>query len=160
MRVTLVIIALLLIFSGAEAQENKGKTATQHAMLALSYLNEGDNEEAMESITQAIAMNSGNEFFYTIRGLIYSAMDMSEKAIEDFTKSINLSPATCDAYIFRAKEYMKLKQYEKALPDLDGAIKTESYVEYEVYFLRSQVRLLLGDCEGAKSDAKIYWDNQ
>lgn len=57
------------------------------------------------------------------------------------------------AYLGRAKCYYALGNYQLTLTDLEQAIKLDSG-SAEYYKLRSEVRLLLGQCSEAESDLK------
>jgi tetratricopeptide (TPR) repeat protein/S1-C subfamily serine protease len=79
-------------------------------------------QEAIDSYSRAIALNSDFAAAYNNRGNTYDALKQYDKALTDYNKAIALNSDDTMAYYNRGVTYSALKQYDKALADYNKAI--------------------------------------
>jgi hypothetical protein len=77
-----------------------------------------------------------------------SPIDMKYLIVFRFRTYIERKPYDCKA---QARKLFEKQKYERALKTLNSGIEDNKY-DYELYELRSKVKEILGDNEGAKND--------
>jgi tetratricopeptide (TPR) repeat protein len=93
----------------------------------ISYSNEGETDDAIESFSMAIDENSQFQNAYYERGLTYSYTENYDKAISDFSKVVAMDPKASAAYNNRGLVYGKgKKEYDKAIADFNIAIELKN----------------------------------
>ena len=95
------------------------------------YLREGNLDEAITTLTKAIALKHNYSKAYNNRGLAYYRQDKDIQAEKDFLKAIQFNPNDEKAYNNVAIVLCKQEQYDQALVYLNQAIvlmkETERY---------------------------------
>jgi len=90
---------------------------------AVSLLNEGKYEEAIEKFTEAITEDPENPIFYYYRGAAFEKTGSLDKAMEDYQKSVALKPDFILPTANIGKIYAKKKQFEKAIEFYKKAVE-------------------------------------
>lgn len=92
---------------------------------ALVYMNlgkmqelQGNNQEALNSYTEAIKQYPENTRFISSRAELYLKLENYAKAVSDYSEIIRLTPGDMDAYAYRGYAYCKMKDLDKAKADL------------------------------------------
>jgi serine/threonine protein kinase/Flp pilus assembly protein TadD len=111
----------------------------------------GRGAEAVAHFTTCIALRPKFHGAYFNRGLAHLRLRHFAEAEADFSRALQLRPDWPDAYVHRARARQELRQYHDALADFDLALEG-STPSTRVFFLRAQVRLQLGDEDGARRD--------
>ena len=86
------------------------------------FLDKKQYAKAIQSFTQAIALNPNIATQYEGRGDAYYYLKQYTKAIQDFTHAIALDPKDANQYKNRGNAYVGFKQYTKAIQDFTHAI--------------------------------------
>jgi len=82
---------------------------------AVSLLNEGKYEEAIEKFTEAITEDPENPVFYYYRGAAFEKTGDLDKSMEDYQKSVELKPDFILPTANIGKIYAKKREFEKAI---------------------------------------------
>lgn len=82
---------------------------------AISLLNDGKYEEAIEKFTGAITEDPENPIFYYYRGAAFEKTGDLDKAMENYQKSIELKPDFILPLANIGKIYAKKREFEKAI---------------------------------------------
>jgi len=90
------------------------------------YSTEGQWDNALSDLSEAIIINPKYAVSYANRGIVYGDLGQTEKAISDFTKAIDLEPTYKLVYHNRGVAYGDLGQYDKAISDFSKAIKLDA----------------------------------
>ena len=85
---------------------------------ALPFERSGDDNKAIELLTEAIKLKSTGSMYYNNRGLIYQKKGDLKLALKDLNKAIELKPEEVDLYENRFSIYFDDKNYENARKDL------------------------------------------
>lgn len=101
----------------------------------VAELNAGDDELAIDHLTNAIKINPKNEFYFYFRGEAKRDLGQYRPAIEDFNKAVSLKPDDYQAVYKRGICYFSVHDYQKAVTDFNYAIKIYSY-DPEIYYYR------------------------
>lgn len=97
----------------ATKEEDRQAVVFKHKAKLLSKM--GRLEEAIDSISAAIAINKLLPEDYTIRGELYLELREYDKALADFNQALELSPTMApEAYLGRASAYEHLGKKELA----------------------------------------------
>lgn len=89
---------------------------------AIPYLEQGDDEKAVEIFTKAMEVDPLYGAPYFNRGVIYADHRELEKALADFTKGLELDPAHELGYSNRAQIYFELGKLDEALGDIKSLL--------------------------------------
>lgn len=117
----------------------------------VAELNAGDDNKAIEHLTEAIKINPKNEFYYFFRGEAELDLGEYDKAINDFNKAIALKPNDYRAIFTRGKCYFNTHEYMKAIDDFTEAEKMYSY-DPELYYHRGACHYNLANYNDAIID--------
>ena len=90
---------------------------------AISLLNEGKYEEAIEKFTGAITEDPENPIFYYYRGAAFEKTGDLDKAMEDYQKSFELKPDFILPTANIGKIYAKKREFEKAIEFYKKAVE-------------------------------------
>lgn len=89
----------------------------------------GKYTEALEKITQSIAMKNDWEISYFYRAVANQALENFDDAILDYTKALQINDKMTDAYYNRAKILLTRKDIEsdlnKIVQDLEKALELD-----------------------------------
>jgi len=90
---------------------------------AISLLNEGKYEDAIEKFTGAITEDPENPIFYYYRGAAFEKTGDLDKAMEDYQKSVELKPDFILPTANIGKIYAKKREFEKAIEFYKKAVE-------------------------------------
>lgn len=108
--------------------------------------------KAVDSVTRAIEIDEKFSQAYLIRGAAMESLGDNLGAIADFTKAIELDSTYAAAYYRRGLLRKKLNEFSEALDDLTKAMDIDPKYESRCSSERGQIKLHLGDSDGAKQD--------
>jgi len=108
------------------------------------------NEEAVESYTQAIAINE-HSWAYNDRGYAYLNLGNLDAAIADLNKALEINPELALAYSNRGGAYLTLGNLDAAMADLNKALEINPELAL-AYSNRGGAYLNLGNYEAAMAD--------
>lgn len=94
---------------------------------------------------------TNKKIYYALRGDVFSGQFFFEKACLEYKKAIELEENWAPPYNGLGNALVELGQYKAALGAFDSAVALASDIG-EFAFNRGQLRLLLGDWSGAKTD--------
>lgn len=143
-------------FKEAEADFNKAIACDSAYLLsyfnrALVYSDTNRPLQALSDFDMVIRLDSTNSLTYFNRAMLRSRIGDYNRALEDYDKVALYSPNNVLVYYNRASVYAQLGNYEKAIEDYSSAI--ELYPDFaNAYIYRGQLRGLLRDTKGARSD--------
>ncbi len=107
--------------------------------------------EAASSYSTCIALWPKFHWAYYNRGLSELRLQKYQDASADFDQALSLHPELPEALLNRALAKQGLGKYTEGIEDLTAALKLGAPAT-QVYFLRSQLREMAGDRDGAKKD--------
>ncbi len=142
-------VLCLAVFGGCTSTgESTGK--------AMSLIQNMDYQGALAELELAEENGENLRMIQRARGIAYMGLTQYEPAISSFEASIAesngfLEDMDFDLNFYLAAAYTKNGQYDAA-EQIYNAILDLRPGEEEVYFLRGNVRMALGDVEGAKAD--------
>lgn len=88
--------------------EKKSDMTMSHANLAQIYIKQNNNEDAIQELDDAIALNDNYREFYTMRGDLYYAMENWSKAIDNYDVYVSLiSSPPANVYFQRGMARIK-----------------------------------------------------
>jgi WD40 repeat protein/Flp pilus assembly protein TadD len=161
------VLALSLVACGDESSPGSaGPSADEPALNAadlnkqsLEQIRQGNFEEAIATLSEAIALDPEFANAYHNRGEVYYKLDNYEQAIADYTTALELKPNNAVTYQRRGLAYFMLGNSEqdpqiweqKALPDYERAIELDPK-DAEAYMLRAWLFGNLGKMEEAFAD--------
>lgn len=122
-----------------------------HFLTGLQQAKRGDFEQAAQSFTQLLELESSHVAGRFNRGMAYFKLQQFEKAIDDFSQVLVHQPNNADIYSQRGVAYHLSKQAEPALADLNRAAELEPENPYR-YSSRAFVRAYYKDVFGAVED--------
>lgn len=119
--------------------------------LAQTLYETNKQQEAIETLTNALNYVSHKPPIYDTRGRMHAEMQHFDLAIKDFTQQINScsDKSECD-FRSRAMTYLRMKQYEKAIIDFNSQIKSNP--QSIDYMSRARAYKGLGKIKEANSD--------
>ena len=144
--------ALLL----AAALGGCGKTGTEHLDEGYAALSQQDYRGAGEAFSRAVLSGENREEAYRGAGIAYMGRKEYTRAISSFTEALreaDIKPGAMETDInyYLATCYYKTGEYDSAIACYD-AITDLKPQEKQAYFLRGNMKLYLGDTEGAMAD--------
>ncbi|MBN2144773.1 MAG: hypothetical protein JW774_09140 [Candidatus Aureabacteria bacterium] len=121
-RIIISLILCLFLFSWKAFAESPERLNNK----AINKYKEGNTQEALEYMNQAIQLSQGNPILYSNRGVLKARLKDEFGALADYNKAIELKPsdAHCLALIYfnRGKLKLKRNKIEAAIRDFDKAI--------------------------------------
>ncbi len=134
-----LLIALLsasLIACAPTVKETKDthKNADYYYKIGLSYLNSGNNSQAIYYLSKAYELNPDNPEVLNALGIAYSSVKEYKKAEEYFLKAIDLSPNKGELYTNLGVLLAEEKKYNKAIWYLKKAVENSEYKNKEKAF--------------------------
>jgi tetratricopeptide (TPR) repeat protein len=132
--------------------------ALAHNSIGLFLDKEGENEEALKHLNEAIRIVPTYTGAYVNRGNYYDKIGRYQQAINDFNEATRLKPHFAIPYYNRGNTYRKLGQYQLAIRDYTEAVNQKS--DYaEAYRNRAGVYLAQGSvalgCLDARKACKL-----
>ena len=113
---------LLLFFVLIWPQIGTAEDARFYYDKGTDYLREGKLNEAITTLTKAIALTHNYSKAYNNRGIAYYRQNKHIQAAEDFLKAIQFNPNDVEAYNNVAIVFCKQRQYDQALLYLNQAL--------------------------------------
>jgi tetratricopeptide (TPR) repeat protein len=107
----------------------KGKIAKKsdqsivYSMRGLSYLNNGDNQNAIQDLEKAAALNPQNFQAFQGLGFALQKTGLYPEAVAAFDKAIALNPSDHVTISYRGYAHLNVKDYALALKDFDSAAR-------------------------------------
>jgi tetratricopeptide (TPR) repeat protein len=118
----------------------------------VDHLEQGQLNQALDDIDQAIEIDPKNPENYHLRGYVYDELGHYDQAINDYTRAIELGvDSPYWTYSNRGLSYAQSGDIPRALTDLNEAIKINPEFA-DAYFIRGLVYSDLGNSEQAISD--------
>ncbi|WP_456392984.1 SPOR domain-containing protein [Persephonella sp.] len=131
-------VAVLILGSCAPRQQMPEKEQVQNAMyyykIGLSYLNSGNNSQALYYLNKAYSIDPNNPEILNALGIAYSNVGEYKKAKEFLLKAIEKDPDRAETYTNLGTILAKEKQYEKALWYFQRAVENPSYMKKDLVF--------------------------
>jgi serine/threonine protein kinase/tetratricopeptide (TPR) repeat protein len=122
-----------------------------HIGLGVCYESLALPNEAIGHYTTALALWPDSDWAYHSRGLAALRARQYDRARADFDKLAEMTPTDPEVFANRALVLQGQRKYDEAIADCNKAIELGGSKERMV-LLRSRVKGLKGDKEGAKSD--------
>ena len=120
---------------------------------------DGKENEALESLSAAIARYEKHSQAYERRGHVKFRLKKYKDALHDFSKSIDLNPDIPDPHIGRANVQIIQDDLEGAVTDLEQAIKKSiplQAIYWKARRLKAECHMQLGDFDKAIFDLKLF----
>ena len=100
-------------------------SATDWYRKGISFIREGNYDEAITANTKAIQLNPKYALAYVNRSFAYLNLRNYQKTLEDSNKAIELNPKYSRAYVNRGAAYRNLGNYRQAIEDSNKAIELD-----------------------------------
>jgi tetratricopeptide (TPR) repeat protein len=126
-----------------------------HNNLGFFYRDQGRNEKAIESYTQAIKYDPESFIAFSNRGEVLFELGQTDKALADMNEAIRIKPDYAKALSNRGAIYGSRKQFDLAIADLDKSLELEPG-NPRALTNRLLVNYNLGRFEDALRDANLY----
>lgn len=111
----------------------------------------GEHAQAVERISQAIALDSTKSVYFNNRGLALQAQQRLTEALADFVQAIALQPNLAEAHCNLGNVWQELHRHEEALACFDRAIYLQP--DYaDAYFNRGNLWVVLNKPDKAIDD--------
>jgi type IV pilus assembly protein PilF len=125
----------------ASGQTDSGRRARVRLELASAYFGRGQNDTALDEVTQALAADPDYAEAYNLRGLIYAALGDARQADESFQRALQLRPDDADTMHNYGWFLCQERRYDQAQAQFTRALAQPQY--------RAQTRTLLaqGVCQ-------------
>ncbi len=119
--------------------------------LVQDCLGDGQFSKALRHLEQSEEKASRRELYHSLRGDVFSKQFLFEKACIEYRKAIELSTQWAPPYNGLGNALVELGDYDRALVAFDTALTLAPNIG-EFALNRGQLRLLLADWSGAKTD--------
>ncbi len=132
----LALLSASLIACAPTVKESKDihKNAKYYYKIGLSYLNSGNNSQAIYYLSKAYELNPNNPEVLNALGIAYSSVKEYKKAEDYFLKAIDLSPNKGELYTNLGVLLAEEKKYNKAIWYLKKAVENSEYKNKEKAF--------------------------
>jgi tetratricopeptide (TPR) repeat protein len=114
----------------------------------------GDYKGTLEDLNKALDQTVSDELYYN-RGLVKKNLNDDSGAIEDYRRALELNPRFGSARNALIRVFLDTDRPDSANAEIDKAIKLEGCPD-SVLDLRSRLRLILKDFEGAERDVSKH----
>jgi tetratricopeptide (TPR) repeat protein len=112
---------------------------------------EGEVDQAMVALDQAIERNSRDATAYRNRAKAWEARGEAQRALADYDAAIRLAPNDPAAFRGRGEMWRRLGMLDRALLDLDRAVRF-TFADADIYCHRGLVWDQVGDHDRAIAD--------
>ena len=117
------------------------------------HYDNGEDEEAIAELSNAIDLDPGFDEAYYLRGVIYRGIDRIDLALADFTQAIRINPDNAKVHGFRGKTKMEDGDLDGALKDLNEALRLKPRDRDNFYLTwRGEAKRQGDDLDGALKD--------
>ena len=142
----------------AEAKRKSEEAERQRQATALvsqssTALNNGDNDKAIATASEAIRLNPDDAVAFTNRGLAHSRKGDYDQALADYDEAIRLDPKYARAFNNRGFAYSKKGDPDRAIADYSEAIRLSPNFA-RAFCNRGSVKLKINDASGNEDIAK------
>jgi tetratricopeptide (TPR) repeat protein len=117
----------------------------------LIHLEQGQLDQGLVDLTEAITRAPEHESFYLMRGEAYADRGDFEKALADFDEAIRRHPLSEQGWRQRGRLHVRQRAYEQALADYTRAIELKPD-RASLWFHRGTVHAERGEWEAAIAD--------
>lgn len=155
LRTALRAPALAIALSTISACQSAPKTAADFHREGIVQTQKNDLQGALDSLDQAVMLESSNPTILVNRGLVHDELGEYEAAIADYTAALERDETLSEAYYNRANAHHNLKQYEQAIADYSKAIEqaTEQQEDFAYAYVNRAINLqALGKVDEAIAD--------
>ena len=147
--------------SGCTSSNSQSPSPVKYFNIAMEKAKQGNNKEAIADLDKAILSYPEFSLAYAKRGFLKQELGDNKGAINDFNVAIKINlnwsqTDIADAYYFRGTSKFNLEDYKGAITDYNEAIlvQPESSLNTFIYNERAIAKIILGDKQGAISDAR------
>ncbi len=134
--VQFLLLGIILIYSCAPKPHQTEKETVQNASyyykIGLSYLNSGNNSQALYYLNKAYKINPDDPEILNALGIAYSNVGETEKAKNMLLKAIEKNPDRAETYTNLGALLAKEKQYKQALWYFEKAVENPNYMKKDV----------------------------
>jgi len=116
-----VLFLLFALLSGCGGPS----TSAQYVDLAGEQFNDEEFANAIDSCSEAIALDPSNADAYMLRAFSYTLLRRYDDGLSDLAEAISLAPNRADLYLYRSQIHAALGQTAKAADDRDRALKLD-----------------------------------
>jgi tetratricopeptide (TPR) repeat protein len=150
----------LLAFLEAKIKQNP-KDAELYYERGRVLLQLDEINDAITSLTQAIALKSGEEKYHLLLADAHLRNGQVKESYADLQEVLTINPQNIDAYMKRGEIALFSRDYERSLESLDKAIEIDN-INPRAYYMRGYVFLEKGDTTEAIRDLRktIDLDNE
>mmetsp|Transcript_48347 Transcript_48347/g.87399 ORF Transcript_48347/g.87399 Transcript_48347/m.87399 type:complete len:883 (-) Transcript_48347:236-2884(-) len=120
---------------------------------AAEYLESGEREQALDSLTQAITMGCASAMMYSKRAQILLQLGRPGAAIHDCTAALEINPNSAKAFKIRGRAHTKREGWIEAQSDFREALKID--YDEDIEDECKQVAAKLKEAEKAAEEAKL-----
>ena len=157
----LVLVSVLLIFSGCAATKFKNekarKDAEAHRRLGDAYSRQGNITRALRAYLDALAIYEPDPETHYSLGLAYQQKENYPKAIQHFNRAIELKPDMGPAKNSLGVSYIKIEDYDRAIEVLQKLIEDQGF---DIYLTPHYPKYNLGLAyyhKGQYETARVYF---
>nr|CAD1843559.1 unnamed protein product [Ananas comosus var. bracteatus] len=101
-----------------EVTEENREASQEAKAKAMEAISEGNFDEAIDHLTQAILLNSTSAIMYATRASVYIKMKKPNAAIRDANAALEINPDSAKGYKSRGIAFAMLGKWEEAAKDL------------------------------------------
>ena len=130
-KILLSLLAALMVISLAGCLESFDPEAEEHFWHGIEYIQQKNNDLAMEEFTRAIELDPGYYYAYYNRALVYYKSGKLQSSLTEYTKAIELNPDNVYWTIERGFLYLELGDRENAIIDLERSLELGLPYEYK-----------------------------
>ncbi len=137
MKKAVIFLVSLIIFACAPAPKKTQKAEKNpqyYYKIGLSYLNSGNNSQAIYYLTKAYELDPKNPDILNALGVAYSSVKEYKKAEDFFLKAIDIAPNKGELYTNLGVILAEEKKYNKAIWYFKKAIENPEYRNKEKAF--------------------------
>ncbi|KAK1302074.1 TPR repeat-containing thioredoxin TDX [Acorus calamus] len=120
-----------------EISEENQETAQTYKAKALHAISEGELNEAIDHLTEAIMLNPSSAILYATRAHAFVKMNKPNAAIRDADQALKINSDLAKGYKYRGMARATLGQWEEAANDLHIASKLD--YDDEIYSILKKV---------------------
>lgn len=130
-----IVLPLLFFSVASQAYAQTQSEANAIIQEAFKYMDEGENEKALEVFNQAIENYPNRAIWHLLKGELIADVDRPQfssdslqyqKALEEFNQAIELAPANPKAYTSRALLHFYHQYFNKAIDDYTRVLQFAS----------------------------------
>ncbi len=150
--------AIIVLLSQAEPipilSAHPTSSEKQLIQQGITYFQQKQYDHAVQSFTQAIAEEQGNDQVFLLRARAYVALKQNDEALVDIAEAVRLRQDNPEAYWLRGILYERMGRNSEAIGDLNAgiALSPQGSLARRLYATRGSVLLTMSEFEKAISD--------